>query len=392
MYITISFLYCKAEYFGEEELRLLDRDQPTDISTPSTSAVQPELDDKFTDKFGKKTHFVDSLLRSDIVSKSTTESSVTTVISTLTKSSDEDHKSVLEDATSADLSKISGADLVKDPSKTSFDAKEDSKIEEQGEDRGTPDLSKKSVDLTKDYSKSSIDSKDTSRDFATNELSKDSTVDLSKDFSKASVESVKETSKSIDEKTFSEDHSSLDVSKTLASDASEGITVSKEFIEEERSVSRIVRVSTSSSQSTSVLTESKLFSEIDDKSLDKIKNETEPEKDFIGEMEEQIAHLKSEYKKEEDSDKATDSKKILDKVESKIQEKATLEDNKDVIQDALDKDMEDEVPDMKELNRRCSNLLEDISQGALIRIDSSHVTHGKLYLTPQGLRMQATLY
>lgn len=351
-------------------------------SFASTSAQQVDVDDdRSSDKIVKKTQFVDSLLRSDLVSKSTTESSVTTVISTLTKSSDEDQKSVLEDGTSADFSKISGADLVKDPSKTSIDAKEDSRIEEQVEDRGTPDLSKKSIDLTKDYSKSSIDSKDTSRDFATNELSKDSTVDLTKDFSKASVESVKETSKSIDEKTFSEDHSSLDVSKTLASDVSEGITVSKEFIEEERSVSKVIRVSTSSSQETSIMTESKLFSEQDDKSLERTKtsDKTENEKDFIGEMEEQIAHLKSEYKKEEDSAKDTDSKE--EKSDSK-DEKLTSGDKKEdqeVTQTKTDeKDLEiDEVPDIKELNRRCSNLLDDISQGALIRIDSSHVTHGK---------------
>lgn len=285
-------------------------------------------------------------------------------------------------------------------------------MEEQIEDRGTPDLSKKSMDLTKDYSKSSIDSKDTSRDFATNELSKDSTVDLTKDFSKASVESVKETSRSIDEKTFSEDHSSLDVSKTLASDASEGITVSKEFIEDERSISRVVRVSTSSSQETSILTESKLFSEHDEKSLDKTKPSDKTEQDFIGEMEEKIAQLQSEFRKEEESIKdssierepevkihkevvLTETVKTIvgDKViEEKHTVTETIHDRKDAILDGkpedkeqdvtleadLDKEAEDEVPDMKELNRRCSNLLEDISQGALIRIDSSHVTHGEL--------------
>lgn len=349
-----------------------------DVSSPSTSAQHADVDgDRSSDKFVKRTHFVDSLLRSDLVSKSTTESSVTTVISSLTKSSDDDQKSVLEDATSADFSKISGADLVKDPSKTSIDAKEDFRIEEQAEDRGTPDLSKKSIDLTKDYSKSSIDSKDTSRDFATNELSKDSTVDLTKDFSKASVESVKETSKSIDEKTFSEDHSSLEVSKTLASDVSEGITISKEFIEEERSVSKVIRVSTSSSQETSIMTESKLYSETDDKSFERTKasDKTENEKDFIGEIEEQIALLKSEYKKEEDSANDTDLNK--DKTDSKL-EKLVLEDKKVAETTTHEKDLEeDEVPDMKELNRRCSNLLDDISHGALIRIDSSHVTHGK---------------
>lgn len=287
------------------------------------------------------------MLRSDLISKSTTESSVTTVVSTLTKSSDEEQKSVLEDATSADFSKISGADLVKDPSKTSIETKDDSRFEEPVEDRGTPDLSKKSIDLTKDYSKSSIDSKDTSRDFATNELSKDSTVDLTKDYSKASIESVKETSKSIDEKTFSEDHSSLDVSKTLASDVSEGITISKEY------------VATSSSQETSIKTESKLVSEHEEKSIDKVISE----KDFIGEIEEQIAHLKSEFKKEEESMKEKSKKEVQDKKESK--EKET--------------DIDDEAPDMKELNRRCSNLLEDISQGGVIRIDSSHITHGKTF-------------
>lgn len=325
----------------------------------------------------KKTPFVDRILHSDLISKSTTESSVTTVVSTLTKSSDEDQKSVLEDGTSAEFSKISGAELVKDPSKTSIDIKDDSKIEEHVEDRATPDLSKKSIDLTKDYSKSSIDSKDTSRDFATNELSKDSTVDLSKDFSKASVESVKESSKSIDEKTFSEDHSSLDVSKTLASDVSEGVTVSKEFIEEERSISRVVRISTSSSQETSVMTESKLFSEQEDRSLDKVKlSETEHEKDFIGEIEEKIEELKSEFKKS--GEMSSESAKIDKISESKTDGRKVDEKDKEEKEEDIEaKESVDKVPDMSELNRRCSNLLEDISQGALIRIDSSHVTHGK---------------
>lgn len=369
----------QAEFFGDEgkyveepaEGRFLDDFKIPDASGPSSSTGQQDTENDRSDKFVKKTPFVDRLLHSDLVSKSTTESSVTTVVSTLTKSSDEDQKSVLEDGTSAEFSKISGAELVKDPSKTSIDTKDDSKLEEQVEDRGTPDLSKKSIDLTKDYSKSSIDSKDTSRDFATNELSKDSTVDLTKDFSKASVESVRETSKSIDEKTFSEDHSSLDISKTLASDVSEGITVSKEFIEEERSVSRVVRISTSSSQETSVMTESKLFSE-QDGSFDKMKlSEIEQEKDYIGEIEEKMEELKSEIRKGEEIslessivDKSSESKADgLKKVDQKDESEA--------------KAAEDEVPDMSELNRRCSNLLEDISQGALIRIDSSHVTHGK---------------
>ncbi|KAG6462715.1 hypothetical protein O3G_MSEX013427 [Manduca sexta] len=500
----------EADVFGDEEkfpeeisetfsARFEDKIEPVPVSEPSTSTLPHETDDdKSKDKFVKKTHFVDSLLRSDLVSKSTTESSVTTVISTLTKSSDEEQKSVLEDGTSADFSKISGADLVKDPSKTSFDAKDDSRIDEQGEDRGTPDLSKKSLDLTKDYSKSSIDSKDTSRDFATNELSKDSTVDLTKDFSKASVESVKETSKSIDEKTFSEDHSSFDVSKTLASDVSDGMTISREFIEEERSVSRVIRISTSSSQETSIMTESKF--ELEDKSLDKTKpsdktdkvEETEEKitydikKDNIEKEPEVIVREEIEYKvvkkivpsdsietseikdikseepkvpqevietgdkiikekevhkmipetqkivkvtekfmdhehkegeingtmepvsetietrvfetivkdikvvtTEDKSEKTTEvTAKPVEIVEkavvelkvaekpaeavTKIDEKSTELSEEAV---AIQKEAEDEVPDMKELNRRCSNLLEDISQGALIRIDSSHVTH-----------------
>ncbi|XP_022837050.1 ankyrin-2-like isoform X1 [Spodoptera litura] len=429
----------EAEFFGDDEKYIEDAPESfqqvkfdthalEDMAGPSTSARHDgEEDDKFSEKFVKKTHFVDSLMRSDLVSKSTTESSVTTVISTLTKSSDEDQKSVLEDGTSADFSKISGADLVKDPSKTSMETKEDSRIEEQIEDRGTPDLSKKSIDLTKDYSKSSIDSKDTSRDFATNELSKDSTVDLTKDFSKASVESVKETSKSIDEKTFSEDHSSLDVSKTLASDASDGITISKEFIEEERSVSRVVKVSTSSSQETSVLTESKLFSEQDEKSYEKTKHSDKTEQDFIGEMEEKIAQLQSEFRKEEESikdradkepevkiEKHVTTKEIIGedggktiitethvttettkhvvidgKVSDDKEDKSKKDDDDEVLQEA-----DDEVPDMKELNRRCSNLLEDISQGALIRIDSSHVTHdlvSKFSKTPPPSPVDLTL-
>ncbi|XP_046974007.1 ankyrin-2-like isoform X3 [Vanessa cardui] len=328
-----------------------------DASGTSSGTPQDLIEEKFGDTFPKRTHFEDSILRSDLVSKSTTESSVTTVISTLTKSSDDEQKSVVEDGTSADLSKISGADLVKDPSKTSMDTKEETRIEDQTEDRATPDLSKKSIDLTKDYSKSSIDSKDTSRDFATNELSKDSTVDLSKDYSKASIDSVKETSRSIDEKTFSEEHSSFDVSKTLASDASDGITKSKEFIEEERSISRIIHISSSSSQETSVMTESKVFSEQDDKSLDKTKL-----------FDISDTSVKIEEKK--------DTKVKIDDSEIGIK-KITFEDEKQKDEtETSGKDDEIEPPDMSELNRRCSNLLEDISsQGALIRIDSSHVTH-----------------
>ncbi|KOB78843.1 Ankyrin 2, isoform AA, partial [Operophtera brumata] len=444
-----------ADDFPEKESEFFDDDiqnksgdkshspiQTSDIFAPPTSMASEALldEDKYMENLKKNT-FVDSLRRSDIVSKSTTESSVTTVVSTLTKSSDEELKSVLEDATSADFSKISGADLVKDPSKTSMDAKEDSRFEEQTEDRVSPDLSKKSIDLTKDYSKSSIDSKDTSRDFATNELSKDSTVDLSKDYSK--IESVKEASRSIDEKTFSEDHSSLDMSKTLASDASEGITMSKDFIDEEKSVSKLVQVSTSSSQETSILTESKIFSEYDDKF--KTSEKMELEKDLIGDMEEKIEELKSEFKKEAslDINKTVEVKSqkseplimdiretiITDKEEMKVKvsapEKAKIEvcnltdhmkekyeETSETVltksiaavnvvekatsnltasfektikhetksepkeETAEDLEREDEVPDMSELNRRCSNLLDDISQGALIRIDSSHVTHG----------------
>lgn len=348
----------------------------------------------------KKAGQVESLLRRDITSKSTTESSVTTVVSTLSKSSDE-HKSILEDATSADFSKISGADLVKDPSKTSMEAKEDSRFEELIEDRVTPDLSKKSLDLTKDYSKSSIDSKDTSRDFATNELSKDSTVDLTKDYSKASIESVKEISRSIDEKTYSEEHSSLDLSKTLASEASEGITTSKDFIDEDKSVSKQVLVSTGSSQETSILTESKIFSEHDDKL--KSTEKLEQEKDIIDEMEEKIEELKSEFKKEaislekeigvakETIVSATTrsvtttqvSHKEVSKIPVAIKQKTPETTEKKVEEtdkETEDLEKEDEVPDMSELNRRCSNLLEDISQGALIRIDSTHVTQGMFIL------------
>ncbi|CAH0687120.1 unnamed protein product [Chilo suppressalis] len=360
----------ETEYFGEDEkyidepieTKLTNDLKTSDIVAPSSSGAQIDTDeDKSSDKLVRKTHFVDRILHTDLVCKSTTESSVTTVVSTLTKSSDEDQKSIVEEGTSTELSKISGAELVKDPSKTSMDTKEDSKIEEPIEDRGTPDLSKKSIDLTKDYSKSSIDSKDTSRDFATNELSKDSTVDLTKDYSKASVESVKETSKSIDEKTFSEDHSSLDVSKTLASDVSDGITISREFIEEERSVSRIVKVSTSSSQETSVMTESKLLSE--QECLDKTRTlEMQSERDFMGEMDERIAELKSEFKKED----------IINQESLKRETSELVQEVQKIVDD---KEIESEVPDMSELNRRCSNLLEDISQGALIRIDSTHVTH-----------------
>ncbi|XP_034836859.1 ankyrin-2-like isoform X3 [Maniola hyperantus] len=327
------------------------------------SSIQQDLDDdKFTDKFVKKTHFVDSILRSDLVSKSTTESSVTTVISTLTKSSDEDQKSVLEDATSADLSKISGADLMKDPSKTSLDTKDESRIEDHSEDRGTPDLSKKSLDLTKDYSKSSIDSKDTSRDFATNELSKDSTVDLTKDYSKASIDSVKESSRSIDEKTFSEEQSSFDFSKTLASDASDAISKCKEFIEEERSASKVIHISTSSSQETSIMTESKLFSEQDEKSFEKTKisDKTELEKGLLEDI------LKVKDRTKDEDKKSTKAADVTSETENK--KKLTFDDKNE--------DEDSEVPDISELNRRCSNLLEDISaQGALIRIDSSHVVH-----------------
>ncbi|XP_063370063.1 ankyrin-2-like isoform X3 [Cydia amplana] len=346
--------------YGEDIPTFHDKMDTKDATASSYSASQQEEEDVIlSEKIAKRTHFVDSVMKTDLVSKSTTESSVTTVVLSLTKSSDEEQKSVLEDATSADLSKISGADLVKDPSKTSMDTKdyEDEKdVEKLQEDHGTPELSKKSIDLTKDYSKSSIDSKDTSRDFATNELSKDSTVDLTKDFSKASVESVKDTSRSIDEKTFSEDHSSLDVSKTLASDGSDAITISREFIEEEKSASKITkRVSTSSSQETSILTESKFFSEHDDKS--KALEKSEPERDFLGEMEQKIEELKSEV----------------------VKEKEAQSEKSKVVSGALDTedDVTDDVPDMKELNRRCSTLLEDISgaQGATIRIDSSHVTH-----------------
>ncbi|KAM3960016.1 LOW QUALITY PROTEIN: uncharacterized protein ACR2FA_005939 [Aphomia sociella] len=340
-----------------------DKSLAFDVSSHSSNDRARDIDDdKSSEKIIKKTQYIDRILQSDLVSKSTTESSVTTVISSLTKSSEEDQKSVLEEGTSAEFSKISGAELVKDQSKMSFEAKDDSRFEDL-DDRGTPDLSKKSIDLTKDYSKSSIDSKDTSRDFATNELSKDSTIDLTKDFSKSSVESVKEYSKSIDEKTFSEDHSSFDASKTLASDGSDAIPISREYIEEERSISRVVKFSTSSSQETSVMIESKLFDESEEKQSDKIKSATiELEKDFIGEIDEKIAELKSEFKKEEESMKPS-----LESSENKLDDE---EDGKDHIE----KDRNG-IPDNVELHRRCSNLLEDISQGALIRIDSSHVTH-----------------
>ncbi|CAH0731545.1 unnamed protein product, partial [Brenthis ino] len=363
----------EAEYFeddgkyaeGSESFVSDFRHEAVQDSAPSSSAPLEFDENKVGDKFTKKTHFVDSILRMDLVSKSTTESSVTTVISTLTKSSDDDQKSVVEDGTSADLSKISGADLVKDPSKTSMDTKEDYRTDDQIEDRGTPDLSKKSIDLTKDYSKSSIDSKDTSRDFATNELSKDSTVDLTKDFSKASIDSVKEISRSIDEKTFSEEHSSFDVSKTLASDVSEDITRSKDIVEEERSTtSKIIHISTSSSQETSIMTESKLFSEHDEKSFEKVKIS---EIDIVGIKDQLLKEIRDKGESLKDDLLATETKKIM------------FEDKKEdsEINDEVEKsEKEDEVPDMKELNRRCSNLLEDISsQGALIRIDSSHVTH-----------------
>lgn len=266
---------------------------------------------------------------------------------------------------------MSGADLVKDSSKTSVDIKEEYRMDDQTEERGTPDLSKKSLDLTKDYSKSSIDSKDTSRDFATNELSKDSTVDLTKDFSKASIDSVKEISRSIDEKTFSEEHSSFDVSKTLASDASDILTRSKEFADEERSTSKITHISTSSSQETSVMTESKLLSEQDEKSFEKIKvsemDIVDMKGQFLKEIKDKGASLKEELH-------ITERKKII--FEEKKQEAEEADD------EAEKSEKEDEVPDMKELNRRCSNLLEDISsQGALIRIDSSHVTHGNFNIS-----------
>ncbi|XP_038219061.1 ankyrin-2-like isoform X2 [Zerene cesonia] len=351
----------EVDFFEEDKLVTHDvtsDEVSTERQSRSSSTLQKDqVFDKTSQKFGKKTHYVDSILRSDLISKSTTESSVTTVVSTLTKSSDEDQRSVIEEGTSADFSKLSGADLMKDSSKTSADHKDEYKAEEQFEDRATPDLSKKSLDLTKDYSKSSIDSKDTSRDFATNELSKDSTVDLTKDFSKVSIDSVKETSRSIDEKTFSEDHSSMDVSKTLASDASDGITLSKEFIEEERSTSKIVQIASSSSHETSIMTESKLLSEYEEKVQDKSR---------LVDSIEQSADLNSEKKYESKQAAAED-----------IKEGETV---------AKPDEEESEIRDMKELNRRCSNLLEDISsQGALIRIDSSHITHdlaSKLSKTP----------
>ncbi|XP_039761177.1 ankyrin-2-like isoform X2 [Pararge aegeria] len=354
--------YDDAEAYGVTAFK----DKGQQDESAQCSSAQQDDDGKFTDKFEKKTHFVEGILRSDLVSKSTTESSVTTVISTLTKSSDEDQKSVLEDATSADLSRISGADLVKDPSKTSIDTKDESRIEDQLEDRGTPDLSKKSVDLTKDYSKSSIDSKDTSRDFATNELSKDSTVDLTKDYSKASIDSIKESSRSIDEKTFSEEQSSFDFSKTLASDASDGISKCKEYIEEEHSTSKVIHISTSSSQETSIMTESKLFSEPEEKSFDKTKlsDKTEIEKDLLEDLLEVHDQAKA-------TDGSMDTKMTVEAMDSEVKKKLTFDDKQEYIDE---KDDETDVPDISELNRRCSNLLEDISaQGALIRIDKSHV-------------------
>lgn len=345
------------------------RHDVTQDFAPSSSAPRSEEDKG--EIFMKKTHFVDSILRNDLVSKSTTESSVTTVISTLTKSSEDDQKSVVEDGTSADLSKMSGADLVKDSSKTSIDIKDEYRIDEQVEERGTPDLSKKSIDLTKDYSKSSIDSKDTSRDFATNELSKDSTVDLTKDFSKASIDSVKEISRSIDEKTFSEEHSSFDVSKTLASDASDVLTRSKDFGDEERSTSKISHISTSSSQETSVMTESKMLSEQEEKSFEKAKV---PELDISEIRGQFLKEIKAKGESLKEELHMTERKKII--FEEKKQKAEEADD------EAEKSEKEDEVPDMKELNRRCSNLLEDISsQGALIRIDSSHVTHGKFIIS-----------
>ncbi|XP_045507606.1 titin homolog isoform X2 [Colias croceus] len=375
-----------ADDFPEKEAEFFEEGKPVDPGVSSdgvsierqsgpSSTMQRDQDfEIMPQKFVKKTHYVDSILRSDLISKSTTESSVTTVVSTLTKSSDDDQKSVIEEGTSADFSKMSGADLMKDSSKTSVDHKDEYKAEEQFEDRATPDLSKKSLDLTKDYSKSSIDSKDTSRDFATNELSKDSTVDLTKDFSKVSIDSVKETSRSIDEKTFSEDHSSMDVSKTLASDASDGITLSKEFIEEERSTSKIVQIASSSSHVTSMMTESKLLSEYEEKTQDKSK---------VLDSTEQSTDLKSESEK-----KIETQGRLESKLDAKIDEakQAATEDVKEGETVAKPDEEEYEIRDIKELNRRCSNLLEDISsQGALIRIDASHITHelaSKLSKTP----------
>ncbi|GBP41691.1 hypothetical protein EVAR_24051_1 [Eumeta japonica] len=338
-------------------------------------------------KIAKKS-FIDKITSSDVISKSTTESSVTTVISTLTKSSEEDQKSVLDEATSADFSKISGADLLKDSSKASIEMKEISKIEEGVvDDRGTPDISKKSIDLTKDYSKSSIDSKDTSRDFTTNELSKDSTIDLTKEFSKASVESVKDASKSFDEKTYSEDQSSLDISKTLASDASEALNVSKDYVETIDSDSKILKVSDTSSVETSVLAESKVIT-TDDEQLKTTGVEVKatksdfykgtPKKDFEGTVEgpsksitikDDVSQMKETYliEKYEEIEKET----------KKTEEEKTVKTDIRLVKDEASKsEKRDEEPsDISELNRRCSTLLEDISQGALIRIDSSHVAH-----------------
>ncbi|CAK1546705.1 unnamed protein product [Leptosia nina] len=347
-------------HFGENNLQKKSQE-------PGSSGNQGTTVEKQTDKFVKKTHFVDSIMRSDLISKSTTESSVTTVISTLTKSSEEDQKSVLEEGTSGDFSKLSGADLMKDSSRASLDHKEEDKVEEHFEDRATPDLSKKSLDLTKDYSKSSIDSKDTSRDFATNELSKDSTVDLTKDFSKTSIDSVKETSRSLEEKTFSEDHSSMDASKTLASDASDGITVSKDFIEEERSFSKGQHVLSSSSHETSLMTESKFLSDLDDTSVGKTRTFDTEKNPEVTETDE---NLKAQGEK---TSLTLDGHNIVTSKEEKVTE-------------IVSKEEEIESRDMTELNRRCSSLLEDIStQGALIRIDASHITHDlvtKLSKTP----------
>ncbi|XP_050671700.1 ankyrin-2-like [Leptidea sinapis] len=336
------------EFFEENERMIADIEPCTSTNKKESSSPRKELDD-LSGKISKRTPYAESLLKSDLVSMSTTESSVTTVVSTLTKSSEDEQKSVVEECTSADFSKLSGAELHRDLSKTSGEAKEEFKHEEHTEDRATPDnISKKSIDLTKDYSKSSIDSKDTSRDFATNELSKDSTADLTKDYSKVSIESVKETSRSLEEKTFSEDHSSLDISKTLASDGSD--CMSKEHVEEERSVSKIVHFS-SSSQETSVTTESKIFSSHDDKTYDIIKD-TNRSRTITSEHETVTNDTESKLMEEDKDDKMLEYMK------------------------EIDDEVQEEIPDMKELNRRCSNLLEDISaQGAaIIRIDSSHVT------------------
>lgn len=205
------------------------------------TSLQQSNDDHKIEKIEQSTHPIDSIKKLGFAS-STTDESMTTIISTLTKSSEVDQKSVIEEATSADVSKISGAELHKDSSRTSIENKDDFKYD----DEGTPEMSKKSLDLTKDYSKSSVDSKDTSRDFATNELSKDSTIDLTRDFSRASIEGARDVTKSIEEKTYSEDHSSLDISKTLASEASD-------YVQDDSKISK------SSSRETSVMAESKTF-------------------------------------------------------------------------------------------------------------------------------------